>query len=704
MKLYIEISFFDAIMDLPRGAQKRARDFLKKFQANPKSPGIHLEKIAQWKQPELRSARVDQGYRAVVYQSPREEVFRLLWVGNHDAAYAWPMGKQFSWNEQVQSFQVFEVQTDLERPPSSEPAPGEAEIVQKDLFIQLADQQLLQLGVPPQALTRVRQITKPENIWQLEKSLPQDAFEYLFYYVEGTPYEELLAEIQAGLSPDAGSSEAVDSPNAMRFSRLVVDDADLEQILSEGLEKWQVFLHPSQYQLAYRSFPGSVKVTGAAGTGKTVAALHRAKYLSGRPDFEDARPILFTTYTKLLTAALKEQALSLGINLQRVHIENIHKLAHEWASRFELIPEGTHFLDFTEREKEQELWAEVLDFHATDFTAEQLRDEYHAIVLNQDLQTEAEYLGASRLGQTFRVSFKQRKELWRSFETFRRLRDKYRFAHFGDVFNQVARYLQARPDLRPYRHIVCDELQDLSNLELRFLRSLAPEGPDDLFLVGDPLQKIYARKLSFAAAGINVRGRRSRRLKLNYRTTEEIKRAAISTIQAIPLADFEETEAPKDGYLSLMHGEQPVYQVYPSREAEWAAVLALLHQLERAGVLAWSDIVLAAPRRDQLKALAQLLHTERLPSYNLVEKNGQPDGIRLSTFHTLKGLEFRCVVLTHVDAQSVPSRPHGYDTWSKAEQHYHDQRERSLLYVAMSRAIERLFLTGTGERSAVIGF
>ncbi len=704
MKLYIEISFFDAMMDLPRGAQKKAREFLKKFQADPKSSGIHLEKISQWNQPELRSARVDQSYRAVVYQAPREEVFRLLWVGNHDDAYDWPMGKQFAWNEQVQSFQVFEAQTEAEAVAPANPVEGVEGIVSKDIFVELDDEQLLRLGVPAAALPRVRRITRDEDFWQLEKALPQDAFEYLFYFMEGASFESLTAEIEAGKSEVVEPTQAVDSPNAMRYSRLVVDDADLERILGEGQEKWQVFLHPSQHQLAYRSYPGSMKVTGAAGTGKTVAALHRAKYLSEQPNFDLEHPLLFTTYTKRLTSALQKQAQSLGIDSQRVHIHNIHKLGYEVAIQLGIIQEDTNFLDFTQAEKELELWTEVLDFHASEFFAEQLQEEYHALVLDQDLQSEADYLKASRLGRTFRVSRKQRKELWRLFETFQQLREKYHFAHFGDVLNRVTRHLTNYPDQRPYRHVVCDELQDLSNLELRFLRCLVPEGPNDLFLVGDPLQKIYARKLSFTSLGINVRGRRSRRLKLNYRTTKEIKRAAVATIQSIPLSDFDDGEESKDGYLSLMHGASPVYHVYPNREAELVAVLEFLRQIEADGRLSWAEVVLAAPRQSQVKDLKSMLHEARLPYFDLLDVKGEADGIHLSTFHTLKGLEFRCVVLTHIDQQSVPSRPRSFNGWSKAEQHYHDQRERSLLYVAMSRAISQLTLTGSGERSSLVGF
>lgn len=699
MKLYIEISFFDALMDLPKVAQKKARDFLKKFQADPKSPGIHLEKIAQWKQPELRSARVDQGYRAVVYQSQREDIFRLLWVGAHDVAYQWPMNKQFAWNEQVQSFQVFEVQAEASvMPPGLDVVEAPTEAAKPEgVFTQLKDEQLLRLGVPEAIVFRVREILNEEQFWSLEPFLPRDAFEYLFYFLEGESFEQLVTQIEAGKAQVSTAAEVFDSPNAMRFSRRVDEETDLDKILAEGQEKWMVFLHPSQQQLAYRSFPGSVKVTGGAGTGKTVVALHRVKYLVERTNGADKKPILFTTFTKRLTAVLRNQAESLGLNPEVVHIQSIHKLAWEVGKKLGLLEGDLIFLDNTQKEKEGELWSEALEYHLSEFSPTQLMEEYHAVVLDQDIQTEEDYLNASRLGRTFRVSRPQRKAIWGVFETFNRLKRTYRMHQTGEVFNQIVRYLNTHPELRPYRHVVCDELQDLSNLELRFLRSLTPEGPDDLFLVGDPLQKIYSRKLTLSSAGINVKGRRSQRLKLNYRTTYQIQRLAISTIKTVPISDLEDGEEPKNGYISLMKGLKPEYNVFITREEEFAKIVQILRSYESEKI-EWRDMAVAAPRKEQVKALQMYFKEAGIPAFSLIDELGVREGVRLSTFHTLKGLEFRTVILTHLDTHSIPSRPRDFESWSKAEQYYHDQQERSLLYVAMSRAVRNLHLTGMGRK------
>ena len=79
---------------------------------------------------------------------------------------------------------------------------------------------------------------------------------------------------------------------------------ELAQALDYPWEKWTVFLHPAQRQLVERDYNGSARVSGSAGTGKTIVALHRAVFLTRR--FPEAR-VLLTTFSETLANALRSK-------------------------------------------------------------------------------------------------------------------------------------------------------------------------------------------------------------------------------------------------------------------------------------------------------------------------------------------------------------------------------------------------------------
>ncbi|MGB0932226.1 MAG: 3'-5' exonuclease, partial [Chitinophagales bacterium] len=277
---------------------------------------------------------------------------------------------------------------------------------------------------------------------------------------------------------------------------------------------------------------------------------------------------------------------------------------------------------------------------------------------------------------------------------------------FDEIINLGVDYLNLYPGKSPFSYVIADEIQDFSNIELRLLRNLAPEGKNDLFLVGDPLQKIYNKQLNFSKSGINIRGRRSRRLKVNYRTTEEIRKLAMTTIQNIDFDDFDGEAESKKGYISLMHGQLPLYKLFDTSKEEKEYLLELVQQLviskEISAKLDFREICLCARTNKTINDFKTVLHKASLPYYNLKDKTGEKSGIRLSTFHNIKGLEFKAVIMVGVQEGQVPLKPYQYNNWSKLEKKYHNKRERALLYVAMTRAIQGLYISGVGERSSLL--
>jgi len=317
---------------------------------------------------------------------------------------------------------------------------------------------------------------------------------------------------------------------------------------------------------------------------------------------------------------------------------------------------------------------------------------------NKDLKS---YLMQSRIGRTKPLTRRQRVEIWRLKEKYEALKQQRLSVDRLELFNMTANYLNEH-DIRPYTNVIVDEFQDFSNPELRFLRALVKEGRNDLFLTGDPFQRIYSgRKINFSAAGINVRGKRSLKLKVNYRTTEEIKRIAVSVVKGVRYDDLDGGEENNKGYVSLVHGERPSYMLVRSSEEEVAYVMDCIANCEERGV-ALKDICIAARTRQLYKDVQDRLHRQNIKYKEI--KNGQPqgttDGLSLCTFHSLKGLEFRIVILIGVNERSMPSASssgYPFNNMDAVEQREYLAGIRSLLYVAITRAREQVYIAGYGE-------
>ena len=285
MRLFLSDSFFDQFAELPRNVQKRVRDFQSKFRTNSQSSAIHLEPIVGSRDSNLRSARVDQAYRAILGDLGQDN-YTLLWVDKHDDAYRWAQNKRFVWNDHIQSVQIIPIADSV---PEETPNP-EAE-TKASVIDPITDEQLLQIGVPEELLPLVRTIKGFDDLDKAEPHLPQDVFENIFSLLDGEKVEDIIADIEDGLAKE-GEDALLSNNNKRRFIE-ITDDEVLAHIMEQGMEKWQLFLHPSQRKLVDSNYKGTVKVSGSAGTGKTIAALHRLKTLAQNQNVN----VLFTTYT-----------------------------------------------------------------------------------------------------------------------------------------------------------------------------------------------------------------------------------------------------------------------------------------------------------------------------------------------------------------------------------------------------------------------
>ena len=686
IQLFIHDSFFDSFSILPRPIQKRTREFLKKFKENPSSPALNYEKIISFVDQSLRTVRIDSKYRAIVQAPTKGNNYHLLWVDNHDEAMDWAKNKIFNWNQQTQGFQVFE--------PTIVPLIVINKVEKnKSLFEFLTKDDLIAIGTPEQMIDLVRTYITLEDLQNSKVNLPVDVFEYLFYLAEGVPLIEILEDIEAGKE----DKNPMQSSNALKHAFIVTDDAQLEEILNGSFEKWKIFLHPSQRNLSYRDYNGPVKVTGGAGTGKTVCALHRAKYLIEKSGMFE-QPLLFTTYTKSLTQYLKETITGLGITENQVEITNIDKLILELANNkvYQIFKTKVGYFS---TEQEKEIWNQALEIIPSQFDAEFLFSEFNEVIIPQYITSLEMYITASRLGRNARIGRKDKIDIWAVVEEFQKQK-KGNYSKL-ELCNILASFFNKQKE-KPYANLICDEIQDFSNPELSLLRSLVTEKENDLFLVGDPYQNIYRRTLNFAKSGIIIKGRRSRKLKINYRTTEEIKYLAMKIVTNLSVDDFEGTQENLKGYLSLMHGDRPNYETFITPEQEDKFILEKLNILIGDGSILPNEICVCARTNGGLDDFKKVLNKANLKYSDLSSLKKNINAVNLSTFHNMKGHEFKVVIVRGMSESTVPFKHPTYTYLSEREKEHYNQQERSLYYVVFSRAIQTLIISGVGEKSVWI--
>lgn len=695
MKLFLGDTCWDKIFELPKHVQNKIREFQRKFKENPHSPAINLEKINTFIDSSLRTARIGDDYRAIIGVISTGD-YCMLYIDHHDEAMQWAKNKRFEWNEHTQVFQIV--------PISVMPILPSLPAVQAEPSVELPfhkypDEKLLQIGVPTILLPLVKTIRDMDDLGHKEKEIPGDVFENLFYLLDGDgDIDRIIFEVNEGKKKSNELVEQLHSINNKRRFIDITDDEELDRILNGDFEKWQLFLHPSQRKLVESDFPGTIKVSGGGGTGKTVAAIHRLRFLANQ---KPARPVLYTTFTLALTENLKELIERMGVPHTAYHLINIDALVRDLAKQHGVIPANAIVIDFMRPEKSLEIWENIVAENVTEFYADFLQTEYNEVILHNNISSKEDYMKQSRIGRVKSLSRKQRLDIWKLVEIYNQEKTDNGYYDRTEIFNLVANYLN-RHEIHPYSHVIADEIQDFSNPELRFLRALTTEGGNDLFLVGDPFQRIYHnRRINFTSVGINIRGVRSKRLRINYRTTEEIKKLAICALQNYTYDDFDGNAESISGYISLLHGDKPAYDLFNTKQQELSAICDFISKMHNHGI-PYNQICISCLLNNTLKEVQSKLHQSDIPYFDLRTRKGNAEGVQLSSFHNMKGLEFKVVVLSDVNNHTLPYKKIGFDHFDPIEKKNYLLSQRSLIYVALTRAMQVVYITGTGLKSEII--
>ena len=689
VKVAISSDFLTAFARLPRSIQGKVTEFINKFRNDPTSPGINYEKISKGVDKKIYSVRIDDTYRGIVVREQETGVYLLLWVDHHDEAYDWASRKRCEVNPKTGAVQIFDVQMITEEVSAS---------VEVALFKGATDEELLELGVPEEQLKYVRGFTDKESFYQAAESMPQDAFEYLSWIVEGIPITEVLdyAKEERGGKDAAGSiSDALEVPLSLKSFTVVEGEDELHRIMAEPLEKWRVFLHPTQRKIVNRNYSGPARVLGGAGTGKTVVAMHRAKHLASQLGSNER--ILFTTFTANLASDIRENLRKICTTDELRKIEVIHLDA--WVNQFLRESGFSAQIDYNNIGG---LWEKALLVAnvGLPFDAGFYEEEWNRVIVSQEALSLEKYIKASRNGRGTRLDRKKRMFVWKVLDAYQNLMKENQIRDINMAMYESRKLLEAAGGKPRYAHVIVDEAQDFSDSAYRLLRALAgEEHPNDLFIVGDSHQRIYRNRPTLSKCGINVRGRSSI-LRINYRTTEEIRKYAFALLNGISFDDLDDGSDLGDRCQSLTHGLKPDVKMFKDAGEELQFILDEIQKLKAGGV-ALSNICLVARTKKLVEDYIVQLTNAGIRAYAIKRNKTDDrslDGVRVATMHRVKGLEFQYVFVVAVNSRVIPlpSAINKTDAISEAETM---TAEKCLLYVALTRAQKGAYITSYGKKS-----
>jgi superfamily I DNA/RNA helicase/mRNA-degrading endonuclease RelE of RelBE toxin-antitoxin system len=702
IQIAISQDFLTAILRLPKTQQKKVNQFVNKFRNDPHGTGIHYEKINDAGNPDMRSVRIDQSYRGIILKPEHGEVFILLWVDHHDEAYDWARRHQCKIHPSTGSIQLYASEHIAENPAKvivEKPEVFDEELVA--VFAEYADEQLIDLGLPNEFIIKVRQIHNLQAMDELSTVLPNDAFEALSFIADGVPYSEVLEEYKAiEQAVDVDDFAAALEREGSKRCFIIVDDEALQQMLDAPLEKWRVFLHPTQRKLVERDWNGPLRVLGGAGTGKTVAAIHRAKWLANTIKNDPTKKILFTTFTKNLASDIQQHISQIcrQSELDKIEVINIDSWVHKFLKRNNygyniVFPSDTNSL----RKKCWNLALDAKPFEL-DFSDHFYEEEWRLVVQEQGISTKDEYIRAKRTGRGTRLNRKERLLVWAAFEEYLLQLNHNNIKEMPDAIRDCVKLIESKSIKPIYSSIIVDEGQDMGSQAYELLRKIVPEKTNDIFIVGDGHQRIYRNKVVLGRCGIQIVGR-SKKLRINYRTTEETRKLAVAILEGIEVDDMDAGVDDGKGYISLMHGENPEVLNFKGFMDEADAICERVEQLEAANTKL-SSICVVARTKNLRDSYADVLKKAGISTYEIMAngaENRNVEGVRIATMHRVKGLEFQHLFVAGVNDDKLPLM--NFKSNDPVEIREHEMAERALLHVAMTRAMKSLTVTSHGKPS-----
>lgn len=674
MKCYYAESFFAALQKLDATVRVRVYDTVMDFVKAGPSSGSKIHQLEGNPDKRVNSIRVNKNYRIILYELTDQQEYLFCHVDTHDAAYEWAAQRKFEINQRTGCFQIFHV---TEVADGDKPEPGSA-LFSPESF---SDKTLMQIGVPEELLAVVRSIADDDQLMEAIEEFPAEVGERLVNLRTGTPLNKILEEIRENRQASGG--DTMQNPDTLRS--FVAPEISPEALTD--LEQWRVFLHPGQRRLAQERFMGPALVLGGAGTGKTITALHRAKTLAARMIAEKADgKILYTFFNTSLANDAEDRLKKLctAEELRRIEIKNIDRVLSQLSG----CPGYERARVVYPRDPAYErLWQDAAAAGDPEKarTLAFYQEEWDRIVTEQDEISLDQYLKVRRTGRGKALQTAEREQVWKVFDAYQQLmRERMCFDSKAAMYC----YRQAAAD-RPkpvYAHILVDEVQDFSAGALRLLRTLAgPEREDDIFLVGDTRQKLYGQPVSLNQCGIRILGR-TQHLYVNYRTTEQLRRASVHILGDEQFDDLDGGVDYDPRYHSCLFGAPPQIRFCDTAESEMQWILTEIKKLTECGVQD-QDICLTTYTQKAVKEYIKQLNRQGIKTYELKQNDARSiGGIRVGTMHRVKGLEFQFMFIAGINKGEFPPKAPALRKTAKC-----------LLYVALTRAQKGAYISGYGK-------
>lgn len=682
MEFRIADTFTDSLAKLTNQEQKAIKTTAFDLQINPTNPGMQFHKLDKARDPNFWSVRVSRDIRLIVHKTTTSLL--LCYVDHHDDAYRWAERRKLETHPKTGAAQLVEMRETIKEitiPRYVEPE--EPALPKSLLFADVRDEDLLSYGVPAEWLDDVRKANE-DTVLELADHLPSEAAEALLDLAIGvTPQVAQL--VPAGTDP-------FDHPDAQRRFRVMNNIEELERALEYPWEKWTVFLHPAQRQLVEQDYSGPARVSGSAGTGKTIVALHRAVFLARTNP--DAR-VLLTTFSDTLASALRTKLRRLISNEPRIGERlEVHAMNTIGRRLYELHFGRPHIAS---REVIKQLCKEAagaIDRHK--FSLHFLITEWEQVVDAWQLETWEAYRDVMRLGRKTRLPEKRRAVLWSILDSVRSSLKARDMITYSDLFSRLtSRIVESKR--APFDFSIVDEAQDVSVAQLRFLAALQAGRPDSLFFAGDLGQRIFQQPFSWKAIGVDIRGR-SHILRINYRTSHQI-RMQTDRMLAPELSDVDGNTEERGRTISVFNGPKPIIMECDTPEQESEAVSQWLSDLNSQG-LKPHEIGVFVRSASQLDRARVAVDDAGFP-FKILDENVQTTSghVSIGTMHLAKGLEFRAVVVMACDDEIIPlqERIETVSDDTDLEEVYNT--ERHLLYVACTRARDHLVVTSVNPAS-----
>lgn len=692
-------TFTDSLAKLTGDEQKSVKTTAFDLQLNPAHPSISLHRIDQSKDKNFWSARVSSDIRLIIHKTANS--FLLCYVDHHDKAYKWAERRKLEVHPKTGAAQFVEVRERIEeiviRAAATSVSTVDAELRASQsapttqpkplLFANRNDEDLLAYGVPSEWLEDVRKVNE-DSLLILCDHLPAEA-------------AEALLELATGGVPKQFNfnnifTDPFNHPDAQRRFRVMHDVDELERALNFPWEKWTVFLHPAQRQWVEKDYAGPARISGSAGTGKTIVALHRAVFLArNNPDSR----VLLATFSSTLANALATKLRRLISNEPRLGDRlEVHAMA-AIGERLYAAQWGQPKL-VTQSQLRQILTDAAQVDPTLKFSHRFMLGEWNSVVDAWQVTTWDTYKDVKRLGRKTRLSEVQRIALWAVFERMQKALTSLGLITQAQMFTRLA---QRASTLKhpPFEFVVVDEAQDVSIAQLRFLAAMSTSRevvrPNSLFFAGDLGQRIFQQPFSWKSLGVDIRGR-SRTLHINYRTSHQI-RAQADLLLGPEVTDVDGNSEVRRGTVSVFNGLAPEIRSFKSEADECKAVSAWVLDRINDG-LAPHELGVFVRSDAQIDRAVAAITNAGIPFSVLDEHVETTNGLAcICTMHLAKGFEFRAVVVMACDDEIIPLQERVEAVTDDADIEEVYNTERNLLYVACTRARDRLLVTAADPAS-----